>query len=390
MASLEFKGYSADDISKTLGAVAIGAYVLGYVVLAFHMAKFGFSPASAFHPRILETGICTLIFLALPILSGAALAHIPHRGLSRLQIFMLSAACVPMLSLSLSGILGFTQEGLPISSQDFLALPKSHSSFVLSLIVVGAIVFMAMTLFSVSWAWRNYHRRPIRSFLVLIPFTLTFTLMGSGSWRHGQADYFWWFMGLSLLTLAHLLSTGEFTNKEEFSKEIDVAKKAKAAVKRMLAEARGQICPEDDMETAMEDDAEPLTMARLISLEIRIDCALERLTSGTSMLHLQRSLSFYAPITIFSYVIATLAAWTFWVFPHVPFKFGGGEIPLVTLFESEAGKPNRTIKAAMLDQSEQGFFIVLPGHDKGIFIPKERVVAIYFSDGQIDFDKLIE
>jgi hypothetical protein len=44
----------------------------------------------------------------------------------------------------------------------------------------------------------------------------------------------------------------------------------------------------------------------------------------------------------------------------------------------------------MLDQSDEGIYIVPIGRDKGLFIPKESIEAIYFSGDPSGIDKIIQ
>ncbi len=84
-----------------------------------------------------------------------------------------------------------------------------------------------------------------------------------------------------------------------------------------------------------------------------------------------------------------LAAYTNWVFPAIPFKLGGGEIVSTTIYLTP-GHQVRIIHAGMLDESDQGFFILVPGQERGLFIPKEQVEGIYFSSGPSDPGKMIQ
>jgi hypothetical protein len=59
----------------------------------------------------------------------------------------------------------------------------------------------------------------------------------------------------------------------------------------------------------------------------------------------------------------------------------------VTIYQTEANHLSQTIYGGMLDESDQGFFILPSGHDKGLFIPKGRVEAIYFANGPSDINK---
>src|ERR1700733_13992997 len=96
MPNLEVSGYSIDDITKALGAIAIGAYVVGYIVLSYYLSGFGFNSLSPFRSRVLETGICALAFFAIPLAIAMAVASISRRDMSFSSILIMRLLSLPI------------------------------------------------------------------------------------------------------------------------------------------------------------------------------------------------------------------------------------------------------------------------------------------------------
>jgi len=97
MENLKIGNYSIDEVSKALGACAVGSYLLGYIIISSHFARLGFSQASPFRPRVLETGLTAALFFIIPFVIGAAASNISSRGLSRARAFNLRLPIVMML-----------------------------------------------------------------------------------------------------------------------------------------------------------------------------------------------------------------------------------------------------------------------------------------------------
>jgi hypothetical protein len=60
---------------------------------------------------------------------------------------------------------------------------------------------------------------------------------------------------------------------------------------------------------------------------------------------------------------------------------GGIPISVVMYFNKESAiKPNQNVSARLIDESDAGFYIVGPGERKAIFVPRNSVSLVYFSD----------
>jgi hypothetical protein len=78
------------------------------------------------------------------------------------------------------------------------------------------------------------------------------------------------------------------------------------------------------------------------------------------------------------------------IFPLMPQKIGGGEVVRATIYQSRPDHTSSIIHGGMLDQSDDGIYILPDGHDMGLFIPKERIEGIYFSDDSTGMEKIIQ
>jgi hypothetical protein len=344
MAKLEFKGYSVDDISKALGAIAIGSYVLGYLVISYHFSRLGFSQTSPFRPRVLETGITATVFFAIPALIGSAVCQIHSRGLSPTWAFLVRVPLVVILSDSAAIIPGFTTE-MP-KAVDFRSLNSSHS--ILFICATSACFFAILTVvvLAIIWWWHNYHKKPILSFIVFLTASAAFSAPRFLYWREAQSTFFLWFLVLATVVS---LQKGHAKDAEE---------------------VRSRLSPEEYLRKYRD--------------------ILEKNKLETSIMHLEAFLHLQSPVTGFAIVVVLVAGYTNWIYPSVPFSLAGGQTVPVSLYIKSPGKPDHLIRSRLLDESEQGFYLLFPGGSKGVFVPRERIDAISFSDEQSDIGNFLE
>jgi hypothetical protein len=74
------------------------------------------------------------------------------------------------------------------------------------------------------------------------------------------------------------------------------------------------------------------------------------------------------------------------LYPHLKASWGGGTPANVTIYFSRDSllSPNRSVQAQLIEESDEGFYIVGPKELKAIFVPRSSVAMIYFSDKPAD------
>jgi len=73
-------------------------------------------------------------------------------------------------------------------------------------------------------------------------------------------------------------------------------------------------------------------------------------------------------------------------YPHLKASWGGGAPVDVTICftKDSAISPNKTLSAQLIDEADEGLYIVGPNDSKAIFIPRSSVAFIYFSNKMSD------
>jgi hypothetical protein len=69
-------------------------------------------------------------------------------------------------------------------------------------------------------------------------------------------------------------------------------------------------------------------------------------------------------------------------YPHLKSSWGGGAPVSVTVYltKESAIASNKAITAQLIEESDEGFYIVGPKETRAIFIPRSSVALVYFSD----------
>jgi hypothetical protein len=69
-------------------------------------------------------------------------------------------------------------------------------------------------------------------------------------------------------------------------------------------------------------------------------------------------------------------------YPHLKASWGGGTPVNVTLYftKDSAVKPNQMISAQLVEESDEGFYIVGTKETRAIYIPRSAIALVYFSD----------
>jgi len=74
------------------------------------------------------------------------------------------------------------------------------------------------------------------------------------------------------------------------------------------------------------------------------------------------------------------------LYPHLKTSWGGGTPADVTVYFTKDSllSPNKAVQAQLIEESDEGFYIVGPKEAKAIFIPRHSVALVYFSDKAAD------
>jgi hypothetical protein len=85
-------------------------------------------------------------------------------------------------------------------------------------------------------------------------------------------------------------------------------------------------------------------------------------------------------------VFSLLLVFSLEIYPHLKASWGGGTPENVTVYFSKDSllNPNKAVQAQLIEESDEGFYIVGPKELKAIFIPRSAVAMIYFADKPAD------
>jgi hypothetical protein len=63
-------------------------------------------------------------------------------------------------------------------------------------------------------------------------------------------------------------------------------------------------------------------------------------------------------------------------------SWGGGSPVNVTIYFSKDSpiSPNKAVSAQLVEESDEGYYIVGPKETKAIYVPRSAVALVYFSD----------
>jgi len=70
------------------------------------------------------------------------------------------------------------------------------------------------------------------------------------------------------------------------------------------------------------------------------------------------------------------------LYPHLKTSWGGGTPTDVTVYFTRESllNPNKAAQAQLIEESNEGFYIVGPKESKAVFVPRSAVALVYFSD----------
>jgi hypothetical protein len=85
-------------------------------------------------------------------------------------------------------------------------------------------------------------------------------------------------------------------------------------------------------------------------------------------------------------LLGALLMFSQYVYPHLKASWGGGTPTNITVFFSKDSllSPNKAVQAQLIEESDQGFYIVGLKESKAIFVPRSAIAMIYFSDKPAD------
>jgi hypothetical protein len=77
------------------------------------------------------------------------------------------------------------------------------------------------------------------------------------------------------------------------------------------------------------------------------------------------------------------------IYPSIKASWGGGETLPVTLYLSGNAPvmPGQRWHVQLVEESENGYYVLSKGEKKAVFIPRLAVALVYFSDAQPNFEK---
>jgi phosphoglycerol transferase MdoB-like AlkP superfamily enzyme len=77
-----------------------------------------------------------------------------------------------------------------------------------------------------------------------------------------------------------------------------------------------------------------------------------------------------------------LLAFATTVYPQLKASWGGGTPANVTVYFTRGSllSPNKAVQAQLVEESDEGFYIVGPKESKAIFVTRKDVALVYFSD----------
>jgi len=377
-------GFSIDEISKLVGIGAIMAYIIGYLVFSYYLSTFGMMPSSPFRPRVLETGIVSLIFLGVPSVIGAAVAFIPTRGASRIYIFLLRILVLPTACAAAVATPGFLRS---VPSTFLMRTVATHSSrsreFIAATLAVAVIAVLTFGLILppiIKWLWVNFHKKRIIVPASLLAIAIFFIYVGIGySFHNPQTRFFFWFLCVSGLACANVSSVADSHHRDKRmrdEKRLNAASEELEPIEEELG-LRERRSP-TNKPTSSSDRVGDM-VERVKELRKSIQKQLEEIAVPTSLAALSRSIIIYnlgvLPLT---FSMFALAIFTNEIYPYVPFRYGGGQRVKIVIEQKRGDETLPSIDAELLDQNDDGLLVVIPGESGGSFIPKEKIDKIKY------------
>jgi len=92
---------------------------------------------------------------------------------------------------------------------------------------------------------------------------------------------------------------------------------------------------------------------------------------------------------VVAWVLILITVFASHVYPSIKASWGGGETLPVTLYLNGNAPvmPSQRWHVQLVEESDNGYYVVNKGEKKAVFIPRSAVALVYFSDAQPSFDK---
>ncbi len=85
-------------------------------------------------------------------------------------------------------------------------------------------------------------------------------------------------------------------------------------------------------------------------------------------------------------IFAVLFVFGHYYYPHIKSSWGGGAPVAVTIYftRDSAVKPSQSVSAELVEESDEGFYIVGQRETRAVYVPRSAVALVYFSDSASD------
>lgn len=81
-------------------------------------------------------------------------------------------------------------------------------------------------------------------------------------------------------------------------------------------------------------------------------------------------------------LLGALFLFALFYYPHIKASWGGGAPVNVTIYFTKDSpiSPNKAVSAQLVEESDEGYYIVGPNETRAIYVPRSAVALVYFSD----------
>ena len=83
--------------------------------------------------------------------------------------------------------------------------------------------------------------------------------------------------------------------------------------------------------------------------------------------------------------LGIVSAFAYYYYPNLKASWGGGTpVSIMMQFTKDSAVLANQLSAQLVEESDQGYYIVGPNESKAIFVPRNAVALVYFSDKVAD------